>query len=256
MLLKILMLLLLPIGSASCLLLVTLVLVLRRRRRPALAAGLLAVGWLWLWATPMAADQATLALESRYPVMTAEALPVADAILLLGGDRRGGKLQMRDADPARYSRAAFAAALYAAGRAPVIVATGAGERAARYATTEADLMQAQLRAAGVPATAIVLERSARNTRENMTAAAPLLRARGASRVLLVTSALHMPRAMANARALGVDVIAAPADRDPAVGRTETWRMVLPQLPSLMRSQRALKEYLGLVHQRVWGVASP
>ncbi|MDP9139823.1 MAG: YdcF family protein [Pseudomonadota bacterium] len=256
MLLKILLLLLLPTGSALCLLLLALAFVLRRQRRRALAASLLALGWLWLWATPIVADEATVILESRHPVMAAAALPTADAILLLGGDRRGGKLRMRDSDPARYSRVAFAAALYAAGRAPVIVATGAGDRAARYGTTEADIMHTQLTTAGVPASAIVLERSARNTRENMAAATPLLHARGATRILLVTSALHMPRAMANARALGIEVVAAPADRDPAVGRFDGWRAVLPQFPALMRSQRAIKEYLGLAHQRIWGVGSP
>ncbi len=248
-------LLLQPLGSALCLLALALLFVLRRQRRRAALLVLIAAGWLWLWATPLAADRITGALESRYPMLAAQVLPTADVILLLGGDRRG-RQHGCDPEPAHCSRTAFAAALFAAGRAPLVLASGAGNIAAQDGRTEAELMREQLIGLGVPDAAIIPEPTARNTRENMGAAAPLLRGRGARKILLVTSAMHMPRAMANARALRLEVIAAPSDFDAAVGQVRGARALWPRVDALMRSQRAFKEYLGLAHQRAWSADWP
>ncbi|MCG6870414.1 MAG: YdcF family protein, partial [Gammaproteobacteria bacterium] len=73
----------------------------------------------------------------------------------------------------------------------------------------------------------------------------ILRERGIGRVLLVTSALHMPRAMKLFRARGIDAVAAPTDvrsiHDPA-------RTVLDYLPdagAMYQTTLAVKEYLGM-----------
>lgn len=248
--LKLLTLLLMPPGLALCAgLLAALLWRRRRRRRVALGLAFLGLGWLWLWSTPFAADRITVALESRYPRLAPASAPNADAILLLGGDPRG--LQRECAiEPARCSRTAFAAALHAAHRAPLLLASG-GRPDAR-GLSEAARMRAQLVALGVPDEAILIDDSALNTRENIRGAAPLLEARRCRRILLVTSALHMPRAMANAATLQLDVIAAPSDFDPMVGLTRGPRALLPQRTALMRSQRAMKEIFGLAHQRLLG----
>lgn len=222
-----------------------LALLLRRRSHVlAMAFASMGLGWLWLWSTPFAADRITRAIEAHHPPLAAAALPRADAILLLGG----GTLDLQHhcaLDPRSCSRTAFAAALYGAQRAPLIVVSGAGALAARQGTTEAAQMHARLVAAGVPAAAIVVEPTARNTRENMRAAAPLLRERGARSVLLVTSAFHMPRALANAGAEAIPAIAASCDADPLVGEVRGLRAGWPQATALRRSARGLKEYLGL-----------
>ncbi len=58
-------------------------------------------------------------------------------------------------------------------------------------------------------TALVLESDSRDTRENALFSAQTLRRLGVRRVLLVTHAFHMPRALLSARAAGIDALAAP-----------------------------------------------
>lgn len=83
-----------------------------------------------------------------------------------------------------------------------------GPAPGRSAASAAGEMADAARAFGVPESAIVVEPRARNTYENLTFSAPWIREhRG--HVWLVTSALHMPRAMAVAKRLGFDPVAYP-----------------------------------------------
>lgn len=71
-------------------------------------------------------------------------------------------------------------------------------------------------AAGVPRDAIVVEEHARTTRENVAFTAPLLAARGITRVAVVTSPYHSRRAaLAAERAWpDIDVVSLPAPLEP------------------------------------------
>lgn len=114
---------------------------------------------------------------------------------------------------------------------------------------------------GVPAGAIVLESRSRNTRENAVATRELLAPRGVRRILLVTSALHMPRAVALFERQGFDVIAAPADfwyvpagSDGEAPSAWGWILdVLPDAEGLAHSTEALREYLALAYYRGRGL---
>jgi uncharacterized SAM-binding protein YcdF (DUF218 family) len=100
-----------------------------------------------------------------------------------------------------------AAALHRSGLVPILVVSGGASRAGR---TEAGVMRDLLLAAGVPAGAIVVEDRARSTEENFACARPLLAARGADRVLLVTEPWHMTRAMLQGSRYGMQLRQAPA----------------------------------------------
>ena len=136
--------------------------------------------------------------------------PQADAILLLGGGIEPRSPPRRpDFDlTAAGDRVVYAAQLYRSGKAPTILVTGGRLPWTAGAASEADAMQQMLLRLGVPDAAIAREDRARTTRENMRYSAPKLAQLQARRVLLVTSAMHMPRAMANARILGTRVAAA------------------------------------------------
>jgi uncharacterized SAM-binding protein YcdF (DUF218 family) len=114
-------------------------------------------------------------------------------------------------------------------------------------------MRALLVQWGVPADRIVIEPASRNTEQNARYAAKLLRARGASRVLLVTSALHMPRAVQHFERQGLVVIAATTDVE--VDRTELGLGGGPSAAALAASGRAFKEWVGILALRL-GPASP
>ncbi|MCC9003526.1 MAG: YdcF family protein, partial [Candidatus Competibacter sp.] len=55
----------------------------RNRRRSGGALLAVALGWLWLWSTPVFSDWVRAGLEQRYPPLPVEALPTADAIVVL-----------------------------------------------------------------------------------------------------------------------------------------------------------------------------
>ena len=72
-----------------------------------------------------------------------------------------------------------------------------------------------------------------------------LKARGIGKILLVTSALHMPRAMAAFSKQGVQAIAAPTPPQivaPADGSLPLW---LPDQRTFDASRSIIKEYAGL-----------
>ncbi len=67
----------------------------------------------------------------------------------------------------------LAARLYKAGKAPLVLVSGGGDRAV-YATSEAQAMRELLLDMGVPDAALVLEEDSRNTRENAVFSARVL----------------------------------------------------------------------------------
>ena len=90
----------------------------------------------------------------------------------------------------------------------------------------------------------MLETASRNTYENAVNSKRLLGAHGLHKVLLVTSALHMPRALALFRALGIEAAPAPTDFE-VVESGMGFIAVVTGCRALEGSTRALKEYFGL-----------
>ncbi|MFB3855624.1 MAG: ElyC/SanA/YdcF family protein [Vicinamibacterales bacterium] len=108
------------------------------------------------------------------------------------------------------------------------------------------LAEAMARAAedlGIPPRRIVRLDDPHDTEQEMEA---LKRQVGTERFVLVTSAIHMPRAMDEAGRRGLSAIPAPADyiTDQASG----WRAWIFSAPALARSDAAIHEHAG----RVWG----
>ena len=64
---------------------------------------------------------------------------------------------------------------------------------------------------GVPAEAIWLQTESRNTYEDAVYSARLLKDKGVRRILLVTSAWHMPRSLGLFQAQGLEVVPLPVD---------------------------------------------
>ncbi|MCU0694660.1 MAG: YdcF family protein [Polyangiaceae bacterium] len=92
---------------------------------------------------------------------------------------------------------------------------------------------------GVPRERIVLEPQATDTLTNATHSAQILRSRSIDRLVLVTSALHMPRSLAAFQRAGLEPLPAPADY---IGPHD-WRL-LPSTGSLGCSAFVLHELLG------------
>ncbi|MFN2359692.1 MAG: YdcF family protein [Marinobacter sp.] len=110
------------------------------------------------------------------------------------------------------------------------------------AASSAESMLRFITALGVPRSDILLEEKSRNTTQNADFTADILARRSINRILLVTSALHMPRAVALFEAQGLDVIPAATDHEVTV--LPGWRKWLPDTGALDGSSRAIKEIVG------------
>jgi len=103
---------------------------------------------------------------------------------------------------------------------------------------------------GVPARWI--EGRSRDTAENASFSAALLRADGVKRILLVTDAMHMPRARAAFERAGLDVVSAPTMFFSNQPRSlHAW---LPSAEGLRRSWYATYELLGIAWYRLRAAA--
>lgn len=223
----------------------------RGHRRLGLAAGLFAVLGLWVISTPLVANRLAHSLERRFPAVLADQAPQADAIVLLGGALSGARPPERPSFDlgSAADRVWYAAALFKAGKASAVLLSGGNQRGADGMQAEAEAMRSMLLTLGVPESAIRLEALSRNTAENAQQSLGLIQAVGAKRVLLVTSALHMPRALrifqAALQGSGVTVLPATTDVQGLPGALDPLGRWLPDADSLGLSTRALKEYLGL-----------
>lgn len=229
------------------------------------AGGLLAfaIVWLWGWSTPFASKIMVDSLTDRYPFRRVEELPAADAIVVLGNTRPNPAAPDYPDLVGASDRAWYAARLHLAGKAPLIIISAGNvwrRRPDRQST--ADATGVLLNAFGVADDAIVIEKRSRNTRQNALFTAELAADRNITKVLLTTSAWHMPRAEAAFGKAGLEVIPAPTDYIPSrkpAGRKYrpdgTWIFrILPNVSALAISTRALREYLGLQVYRLRGWA--
>lgn len=218
------------------------------------ALAAIAVIGLYLLSTPAVSDVLVARLEQRYGPLPAAELPATDAIVVLGGGvsppawpRRGPDL----GDAA--DRLWYAAAAYRAGKAALVITTGARPYA-NPGDSAATAARDVLTGLGVPADAIVPRDDSTSTRDDVLAVRDELERRELDSVLLVTSALHMQRALAAFRAAEVRVWPAPTDHQSVQpARREAWSW-LPYPWAFERSNRAWHEYAGLLYYRLRGWA--
>jgi len=239
----------LPLGMALLLLLAAVVTTLSGRTRTGSALVACVVLALWLLSTKTVSSSLVASLEQAYPAHSLEDTPSSDAILVLGGG-------IRSAPPPRLpsnlgssaDRILHAARLYRAGKAPWVVAAGGPIPWVPESPPEARAMAALLEEWGVPRNAILLETHSRTTAENCRNAARLLGEHHIHKALLVTSAMHMRRALAACRAAGLHVTPSPTDfesMDRKPGPMD-WR---PDPDALSLSSRAIRERLGFRYYR-------
>jgi uncharacterized SAM-binding protein YcdF (DUF218 family) len=243
-----------PLSAALLALLVLLLLWLLTRRGAIVVAMIVIVGLLWLLATPWASRNLQSLLESRAGELPAEALPEADAIVVLGGALSPPAAPRSAANlSAAADRLVHAAKLYALGKAPIILISGGHEPDAGVMDAESVHAAALLDSWGIPSSAILTETESLNTYENAVYTKLMLDQHNLETILLVTSALHMPRALATFESAGIDAIPAATDFEssaPMASGLEVW---VANPAALEGTTRALKEYIGwlVYRQRGW-----
>lgn len=224
--------------------LVALVLKFLRLRRLAAAVAVLTLAHTLILSFPPVGDALMKPLEDQARAEAKEAPACCyDAIVVLGGAIESAMPPFRDFPRLTDAsdRIWHAARLYHRGIAPRVVVSGGSFLAAQgaSATSESEAMRLFLIDLGVPSDAIVSENKALNTIDNMRLVRLIV---GDSRVALVTSAFHMPRALAIARHVKLNAWAFPADFRTIRETRAPWENWTPSIGPLVRSDLALHEY--------------
>lgn len=220
-------------------------LVLMRWRRPAVVmlwSGLAVLGLLGFRAVP---DALLRSLENRYSVPTADAMERHVGLIVLGGAvghpdsfAAHGQVPLNEAA----ERMTVPVGLMRQHPRWELVFSGGEGRLLTKGVTESELARVFYQQQGLDMARVHLEAGSRTTRENARQVARLLGERCQQPWLLVTSAWHMPRSMAEFEALGCRVTPYPVDfrTGDATAMTE-----YSLARSLLSWQTALHEWLGL-----------
>lgn len=258
-----------PLGLACLVLLVGLII----RRRPRLQRLLFITALVLLWLSSIRLPSALLVhrLENRYttPVDLSETAlerglkqPIADAIVILGG----GTSPARPPRPipemgSSGDRVIYAAYLFKHGVAPhLLISSGRIEWLDTQESPTQDMLFL-LDMLGIPKEAVWLEDQSRNTYENAIFSQKILAEYNIQRIVLVTSAWHMPRAVGVFEKAGLEVIPAPTDftlTDADIEQLGSFNLAtqlinwLPSASNLELTDMALKEYLGILVYRLRG----
>jgi uncharacterized SAM-binding protein YcdF (DUF218 family) len=215
----------------------------RWRPRTGRALQVLAIVWLWLASTPVVAGALLWTLQGAPALPASGPLPPAGAIVVLSAeaDCIGAEYGGPVVGAMTLQRLRYAAELHRRSGLPVLVSGG---RPAAGAPSLAALMARTLTEEFTVPVRWREERSA-DTFENAAFAAALLRRDGVDRVLLVSTAWHLPRASSCFGAQGIDVVPAPTGfRGPPF---ESLLSLLPHWQALRDTGYALHEWLG----RAW-----
>lgn len=218
------------------------------RRRPHLGRTLvvLSLATLGLLSLPFIARGLSASLET-YPALPAsgDVAQGAQAIVVLGAGRYANAPEYGSdtVSGAALERLRYAANLHARTRLPILLSGG---RVFNAGPPEARLMEEVL-FTRFHTPARWLEVRSHNTAENALYSAQILLPLGIRRILLVTHAMHMPRAAAMFRRAGFTVTAAPTIFRSAPGRAPEVLGWLPSAQALLLSRDVLYEYLG----RAW-----
>jgi uncharacterized SAM-binding protein YcdF (DUF218 family) len=247
-----------PVGLAVVLLVAGLL--LRKKPRWLISCVIIALAILWLGGNSWVATSLVRSLEWRY--LPPQELPKAEVIVLLSGGTQGATyprpiVELNGAG----DRVIYAAWLYHQGVAPHLLLTGGDIQWLGTAETPAEDMLIFLEMLGVPPEAIWLETESLNTYENALFSRRILEEKGIDRIVLVTSAMHMPRSVALFEKQGFEVIPAPTDFSVTQEKWDNlWKLdlvtqlfnFLPGVGNLEDTTGVMKEYIGMLVYRLRG----
>jgi uncharacterized SAM-binding protein YcdF (DUF218 family) len=218
-----------------------------RRRLPAVGYSLAvgSIGLLYALSTPLVGRGLLQALETDPPLA---GLPAgsAQAIVVLGGDvsLAGPEYGGATVGPLSLERTRYAAQLQRRTGLPVLVTGGRleGDQPAVAAAIERALRVDF----GVPVRWV--EDQARNTMENATLSASILRQERIDSVIIVTHAWHMPRAKLAFAAAGLHAVPAPTG---FTSSASGLLALVPDAKALAMSAYAVHEFVGLLWYRLY-----
>jgi uncharacterized SAM-binding protein YcdF (DUF218 family) len=201
-----------PVGFTwLCLLVLTGALWWKGQRRFACAAGAIALFVTIIGGTGVP-GLILASLEKPYADVSLDALPQADAIVLLGG---GAAASRYEASLTHLTiagdRLVMAHRLFKMGKAPALTLGGNAVKLDGVERLESELVRDLLTGWGIPGDAMIPLGANGDTHDEALKVRALATERGWRRVLLVTSANHLRRATATFRATGLEAVPVPCN---------------------------------------------
>jgi uncharacterized SAM-binding protein YcdF (DUF218 family) len=197
-------------------------------------------------------------LEWRYQLPNPA--PQADAILVLSGgilDRIPPRQTVEVTDAG--DRLLYAAHLFKQQKAGTVICTGGVATGGIAPRPAAEIMEEFLDTLGVPKAAVVIEGASSDTHQHSTNLKTIFQERKIQRVLLVTSAMHMPRSLGVFRKQcpGIEFIPAPTDFHATEKQIPTlwYRKLVAVIPTpkhLLDFSEVMHEYLGIAYYKARG----
>lgn len=256
-----------PAGVIAILLLAGLILCRSQRSKNILMGILLA--FVFITGNKLPGAFLIHNLEQAYPAYNGA--EKADAIVVLGGGTvtKSSPRQIVEVNGAG-DRIFYAAQLYREGKAPKILLGGSyirwrdGEVLSEDGISSPASEMKELMAGflGIPETDLIIQDRSVNTAEEAADDAVILKEQGLNKILLVTSATHMRRAVPLFKKQGLEVIPAPTDYSFSDQEWQNmlnfdlataYTFILPSISNMSTLENALKEYIGyfVYHLKGW-----
>lgn len=241
-----------PLGFAFLMILFALTMLKLSKPRPAYISLIIALLVLYVSSITPVSTWIVGSLESRHPTVRPGSVK-AEAIVVLGGPgrpKRGARqfIEFSEAGERVFDGIRW----WKSGASPVVITSGVGIDFIQKDQKEGGDLKNLMIEFGVPASAILAENEARNTYENALYVRAMMIEKGMTlRVILVTSAIHMPRSLAIFRKAGFDAIPAPCDFIAEPYQTN-WFSFMPRAENFHLTTQAIKEYIGIVSYKLFG----
>jgi uncharacterized SAM-binding protein YcdF (DUF218 family) len=212
----------------------------------------LPLGGLTLLSTPLLSDMALGSLEWQYPPLADDPVDASAIVVLSGGISLPNARRSRaELNSDSVYRCLHAAEVYRRGPPRLVVVSGGKVDPSSPGPTLAEAMRGFLAELGVRNSDLVIEDKSRTTYENAVESGRLLKERGVTKIILVTGATHMPRALAVFRGQGIETSAAPCHFRAAPFEHDLYDF-LPSPSAARGFQDALHEWIGIIWYRLHG----
>ena len=236
---KLLPLIVSPLGLLIALMLLALVF---RRQWPVYVALMV----LLVCSFPLTARSIWVGLESEYQYQPPTRVPQADAVLVLSGMLGGFETDdgyvTEWGDPDRFF---VGLQLVKLGKADRLIFTR-GQMPWSDSPPEGELLKQKALEMGISPQQILLTSIASNTAEESSAVKDLMVEYGLSKIILVTSSFHLPRAKLLFDQAGVDTYPYPTDFKASSGDV-TWLHFIPSADAFRDTSSGIREYIGRLY---------
>ena len=215
------------------------------RRRSLIVA---AVVLLYLSSLPLTGRLSLAAVESGMERLPASTASEAEAIVVLSGARSIAPGAAKVSEWTDADRFFGGLELFKAGKAPLLVFTGGCVPWEPDAPTEGEILVEYAKDFGVPGDATRTTGKVLNTAEEASAVAGMFGVDPSSsrkpKLLLVTSAFHMPRARSQFESVGFEVEPFPVDFLVSAERRFDILDLIPSPTALSQTSMAIREFYG------------